>query len=474
MKKDEVIDIRNLIIDGNCFVKCPTDAKGKLVIPYGIETIAEGACQGCKGITSVDIPDSVNDISRFAFTGCEGLTSLVIPDYVVRIDEWAFGECVNLKEVVVGRYTAPFASSFGYCLSLESVTWLSKHFGFGDIFSDTKKKLTLRVPLSVQRVSDFDRFASQFDKVEVIPMPPRRKRKKESDWSPLRTEEQYLYPKDYKPFEKNLVVSIDRKMFCDFSAYDIVMFVHELHKRGYEQLRLFAVMAPTGMSWRWFIYPRAMMLDGGMFERHGDNTGFECICGSTSDGRSRNQIDVDALIEKNRGYFELAYGRDPEYVAWYDAIVEHAKKEEYPIAYEEYFSGDNWKFTSSGDILPYPPFREFDFMRLPDSTIIRCCTAMLDETSQEELNYLLYCENGLKPSLHEIAVTVIEAVRHRLVILERSESASLSLSDRKGLKKTQQIKYANGYRVIKEDGTFEDIIDVSELKTVKWVEWYQH
>ena len=47
----------------------------------------------------------------------------------------------------------------------------------------------------------------------------------------------------------------------DYSAYEVIMIVHELHQRGYEQLRLFPGISPNGMCWRWMIYPKQLMQD---------------------------------------------------------------------------------------------------------------------------------------------------------------------------------------------------------------------
>jgi hypothetical protein len=54
------------------------------------------------------------------------------------------------------------------------------------------------------------------------------------------------------------------------SAYEIVMLVHELHKRGYEQMRFYAGMSPSGMSWRWYIYPKVLMRKFIHFEQGAD------------------------------------------------------------------------------------------------------------------------------------------------------------------------------------------------------------
>ena len=45
----------------------------------------------------------------------------------------------------------------------------------------------------------------------------------------------------------------------NWGACDVVMILHELHQRGYEQLRLHCGMSPNGMAWRWNIYPKSIM-----------------------------------------------------------------------------------------------------------------------------------------------------------------------------------------------------------------------
>ena len=55
-------------------------------------------CNNPQDIVSVSLPSSIEVISNGAFRGCRGLTSLTIPENVVFIDAWAFAG-INLKEV---------------------------------------------------------------------------------------------------------------------------------------------------------------------------------------------------------------------------------------------------------------------------------------------------------------------------------------------------------------------------------------
>ena len=76
---------------------------GEVVIPssitvegqeYPVASIGERAFSGCKGLTSVTIPNSVTSIEYGAFDGCSGLTSVTIPNSVTSIGDWAFYQCM--------------------------------------------------------------------------------------------------------------------------------------------------------------------------------------------------------------------------------------------------------------------------------------------------------------------------------------------------------------------------------------------
>lgn len=144
----------------------------------------------------------------------------------------------------------------------------------------------------------------------------------------------------------------------DCSAYEIVMLVHELHKRGYEQLRFYAVLSPSGGGWRWFIYPKVLMSGDNRCEHHSDWIPFECLRGSTEHDRpeGRCSINVEKVLREHTGFFEKAKGEDKAYVEWFKLIVDHAKRNDFPIAYCEYYSHDEWVFLLSNEELSYPPF----------------------------------------------------------------------------------------------------------------------
>lgn len=145
----------------------------------------------------------------------------------------------------------------------------------------------------------------------------------------------------------------------NWGACDVVMILHELHQRGYEQLRLHCGWSPNGLSWRWIIYPKCLMGKDASGEQHDDYTPLDCPHGSVA--CIQNDVDysraADVLLRSASEFLELGKQPDKEYVRWYAQLVEHAKRGEFPVAFGEYFpSSDSWLFEPSQEKLPYPPF----------------------------------------------------------------------------------------------------------------------
>jgi hypothetical protein len=160
------------------------------------------------------------------------------------------------------------------------------------------------------------------------------------------------------PFER---FTIDNTLLQQLSAFEIVGVVHELHQRGYEQLRLFCGLSPSGMCWRWFVYPKVMMQKDYRYERD-DYIPFGCFCGTTNEllPKKKCVFSIEKFIRDNSEYLIKAKGADKEYLSWFESIVEHAKRGDFPVAFSDSYNRDDcWKFIS-GEKLPYPPFSAED------------------------------------------------------------------------------------------------------------------
>ena len=112
------------------------DLNGSLNIPasvtdgvktYSVTSIGGGAFSGCRGLTSVDIPNSVTSIGNVAFSGCSGLTSVDIPNSVTSIGNDAFNSCTGLITLTIGNSVTSISNHAFYgCISLSSLIWNAK------------------------------------------------------------------------------------------------------------------------------------------------------------------------------------------------------------------------------------------------------------------------------------------------------------------------------------------------------------
>ncbi|MBR5827759.1 MAG: leucine-rich repeat domain-containing protein [Paludibacteraceae bacterium] len=96
----------------NCLIEAKDDISGAYIIKEGTRLIADGAFSGCKGLTSITIPNSVTAIGFGVFQGCSRLRSITIPNSVTSIGKFAFFECSSLKSVSVPRHTKVDSSTF--------------------------------------------------------------------------------------------------------------------------------------------------------------------------------------------------------------------------------------------------------------------------------------------------------------------------------------------------------------------------
>lgn len=145
-----------------------------------------------------------------------------------------------------------------------------------------------------------------------------------------------------------------------YGACDIILMLDELHKRGYEQLRILPGLSPSGFYWRWRIYPKALLGNDKYLERNlnlPSSITSGCPYGSTGKEASCNDYKelADEFISLYQNVIEAGKRPDAEYIRWFQQIVNKAKENIVPLAYYDYFNAKEWEFSDRED-LSFPPF----------------------------------------------------------------------------------------------------------------------
>ena len=109
------------------------DYPGEVVIPenfiydgitYSVTSLGEDCFYGCRGLTSVTIPNSVTSLGDNCFWGCTGLTSITIPNSLKSLGINCFRYCNSLSTI--------------YCYPVPYLNYVNNKIDFG---SDAEVKL---------------------------------------------------------------------------------------------------------------------------------------------------------------------------------------------------------------------------------------------------------------------------------------------------------------------------------------------
>jgi len=158
------------------------------------------------------------------------------------------------------------------------------------------------------------------------------------------------------------------------AALNVLLMVHDLHKRGYQRLRIVPGMSASGAYWRVTILPKARVL-----RRHGAMShdwtwgGPEPFYTSGQEqkyfGWEDAQDDLpealaDKFLERFPEIADASRGSDWEYAGWYLEMLSKAQLGELPVAYADWYDEPDpqWLPTTNGfqSGLPMPPPGEAD------------------------------------------------------------------------------------------------------------------
>lgn len=145
----------SFIIEGSVLKKYEGNQQ-EIIIPEGIEEVADFAFYGCNDLQKISFPNTVTIIGNFAFYNCANLQSVKLSNHLVYLGEGAFSCCQNLKEIALPPRLRHLAkSTFFKCYQLDNVSLNENlksigHSAFG--FCSNLKQMTL--PSSLEEIKD--------------------------------------------------------------------------------------------------------------------------------------------------------------------------------------------------------------------------------------------------------------------------------------------------------------------------------
>ena len=142
-------------IGGSAFYSC--SKLTSVTIGSGVTSIGNYAFYNCYGLTSITIPNSVTSIGNYAFQYCYGLTSITIPNSVTSIGYGAFSDCKGLTSVTIpNSVTSIGDGAFSGCSVLTSVTIGNSVTSIGSrAFSGCSKLTSITIPNSVTSIGNY-------------------------------------------------------------------------------------------------------------------------------------------------------------------------------------------------------------------------------------------------------------------------------------------------------------------------------
>lgn len=142
--------------DGKTLVVC-AGKTGAYEIPAGVTRLENWAFSGCRGLTSVTLPDGLAEICESAFSFCTGLTRLTIPGSVRRVGNMAFWFCEYVTEVTLEPGVAEIdTEAFRGCSRLEQISIPESVERIGDrAFCDCMALQRVAVPPRVKRIESW-------------------------------------------------------------------------------------------------------------------------------------------------------------------------------------------------------------------------------------------------------------------------------------------------------------------------------
>jgi hypothetical protein len=145
----------------------------------------------------------------------------------------------------------------------------------------------------------------------------------------------------------------------------VISMVHELHKRGYQRLRIAPGWSGSGMHWRCYVTfkPNITTINGGRLGEYEEK--YYAFYGSGQNNeyfgwRDRKEANArqlaDTFLERFPKIAITGKGEDFEYAGWFTRLLGHAEAGHFPICFGDDSELDAFTLVSVGTDEPAPKF----------------------------------------------------------------------------------------------------------------------
>ena len=132
----------------------------------------------------------------------------------------------------------------------------------------------------------------------------------------------------------------------------------ELHKRGFEKLRIIPSMAPSGIYWRCSFMDEAKennFIVSNWINQHEKENSREEI-------KLTTQELADLFLKENHEFIEHCKGKNAAYTKWYSKMLAQLKKDELPYAFADWETPKGvWSTSMNNEIEILPNEEKYYF-----------------------------------------------------------------------------------------------------------------
>lgn len=140
-------------------------------LPEGLTVMGNMVFNCCRGIETVEIPDSVKSIGRYAFRGCENLKNVKLPRGIEELNDSLFCDCKSLESVEIPDSVKKLNEGIFYgCEKLKNVKLPAELTEIDRLmFYECKSLESIEIPDTVKSIGDYAFY--KCEKLTTVDLP---------------------------------------------------------------------------------------------------------------------------------------------------------------------------------------------------------------------------------------------------------------------------------------------------------------